>query len=126
MSRDEQIEAEEQELQGLVDSEVGLCAVSGCTNREVDQRGPIAMRDRDQVLFQFWVCIPHWEAIITILGQQAFPSVMVEPIFTDDEVSWSSPTLGTTEVVDSPYPNEAGVALYEELHGLVYPDGYYQ
>lgn len=41
------------------------CAVSGCRYTPVDNRGPVSLGKQ-----YFRVCTPHWEAILSIVGEQ--------------------------------------------------------
>jgi hypothetical protein len=43
-----------------------VCLISGCASYEIDQRGPIVLRDGS-----WWkACVEHWEAILGIVGRQ--------------------------------------------------------
>jgi hypothetical protein len=44
------------------------CFIGGCGNDEIDERGPIWVRDGEAM---HKACTEHWEAIMRILGEQA-------------------------------------------------------
>jgi hypothetical protein len=44
-----------------------VCLIYGCTSDEIDQRGPIFLRDGGM----HKACVEHWKAIFRILGEQA-------------------------------------------------------
>jgi hypothetical protein len=43
------------------------CMFAGCDNDEIDQRGPVSLRDGSM----HKACVEHWESIMRVLGQQA-------------------------------------------------------
>jgi hypothetical protein len=64
-------EDDEDELQGRMGVVLeGKCAVGGCSNNEIDERGAIRIDDHEEHAWDYWMCTQHWEAIIIVLGQQ--------------------------------------------------------
>jgi hypothetical protein len=43
------------------------CLISSCENSEIDQRGPVWLRDGSM----HKACVEHWEGIFSVLGEQA-------------------------------------------------------
>jgi hypothetical protein len=43
------------------------CFISGCDGGDIDQRGPIFLRDGSVQK----ACVEHWEPIMRVLGEQA-------------------------------------------------------
>jgi hypothetical protein len=43
------------------------CAIAACDNGDIDQRGPVWLRDGSMLK----VCIEHWEGVFRVLGEQA-------------------------------------------------------
>lgn len=47
-----------------------VCLIAGCDGTDIDQRGPIWVRNGDHVLM-LKACTEHWEGIYQVLGVQA-------------------------------------------------------
>jgi len=47
-----------------------ICLIEGCDGSEIDQRGPVWVRNGDHVLM-LKACVEHWEAVYRVLGVQA-------------------------------------------------------
>lgn len=60
--------AEEDELQSLLGFKQTTCAIAGCENEELDERGPISLTDETGKRRQYTMCPAHWEAILLNLG----------------------------------------------------------
>ena len=44
-----------------------VCLIAGCDSDEIDQRGPVWLRDGSM----HKACVEHWEGIFRVLGVQA-------------------------------------------------------
>lgn len=44
-----------------------VCLIAGCDSDEIDQRGPVWLRDKSM----HKACVEHWEGIFRVLGGQA-------------------------------------------------------
>lgn len=64
------IDEDEMELQAIVGTEHVGCSFSGCTNKVVDERGPVGLVGKDGRCIRYWVCEDHFEAVFMIIGQQ--------------------------------------------------------
>ena len=62
---------EEDELQALLGFKQLTCAIAGCENEDLDERGPIGITDEKGQTYHFIMCQSHWEAILMTLGKQA-------------------------------------------------------
>jgi hypothetical protein len=68
------LDEDEDELQEVLGMpRDGLCAIVGCENPEVDERGPVYVM-ADGVEYQVAMCSPHWEGIFMELGKQGTAS----------------------------------------------------
>lgn len=64
------VDTDEAELQALVGTPLVGCAIKGCNDTEVDERGPVWMNAKDGTAQEYWVCRDHWENIFYVLGVQ--------------------------------------------------------
>jgi hypothetical protein len=71
------------------------CFIRGCSNTDVDPRGPIATRDG-----RLWkACVPHWEGVNAELGRQVEADRRERDWATDYDAS-TGPDLGRSIDVD--------------------------